>query len=59
MQKIKKVLIAPDSLECIKKRKLERQYLKAKEHILLGRWNRSDLKKTKTKNKWNLVFQDK
>jgi hypothetical protein len=41
---ISSIKISEESLEYLKKRKLEKQYLKAKELILLGRYKNVDLK---------------
>ena len=44
MIKISEIRIAPESVEYLKKRKLENQYIKAKNLILSGRFSNVDLK---------------
>jgi hypothetical protein len=44
MIKITRILIAPESVEYLQKRKLEKQYLKAKSLILDGKFSNVDLK---------------
>lgn len=44
MQHISQIIIAPEALEYIMKRKLEKQYLKTKGYILAGYTRNVDLK---------------